>query len=177
MLARTLAAMTSETPRGLLLIGVLKLLKALALFALGIGLLSLLHQDAAQAVRHWIALLGLDTHARLIERLLAKVAGITHQTMRRLGVGTLVYAAVFGIEGVGLLLGRVWAEYMTASVTISFLPVEAYELIAHPSGMKALVTLINVAVVIYLLLELRRHRVIAQLRTKTRTTPLSNPSD
>ncbi len=94
--------------------------------------------------------------------------------MRRLGVGTLVYAAVFGIEGVGLLLGKSWAEYMTTGVTISFLPIEAYELIVHPSGTKALVTLINVAVVIYLVLEIRRRRANEHLRAETRTAPSSS---
>lgn len=163
----------SQPARGLLLIGLLKLLKALALFALGIGLLSLVHRDAAQAVQQLIEFLRLDGHTRLIERLVAKVAGVDHHTLRRLGVGTLVYATVFGTEGVGLLLGKTWAEYMTVVVTTSFLPIEGYELIEHPSATKALVTLVNIAVVLYLLFEIRRRRVNLQLRDETRATPLS----
>jgi len=165
--------MARETPRGLLLIGALKLLKGLALLLLGVGLLSMLHRDAAAVVRHWLQFFRLDVHARLLEAMLAKIAGINHQTMRRLGVGTLVYSAVFGIEGVGLLLGKAWAEYMTIAVTVSFLPIEAYELMAHPSAMKALVTLINVAVVIYLMFEIRRRRTNEQLRPGT---PAPQPS-
>jgi uncharacterized membrane protein (DUF2068 family) len=163
--------MAGETPRGLLLIGALKLLKALALLLLGVGLLSMLHRNPTEVVRHFLEFFRFDVHARLLEALLTKVAGINHQTMRRLGVGTLVYAAVFGIEGVGLLLGKAWAEYMTAAVTMSFLPIEAYEFIAHPSAMKALVTLINIAVVIYLLFEIRRRRANAQLRHETPAVP------
>lgn len=155
--------MARETHRGLLLIGVLKLLKALALFVVGVGLLSLLHRDAAAAVRHWIGFFRLDVHARLIEELIAKVAGVDQHTMRRLGIGTLSYASVFAVEGVGLLLQKAWAEYMTTGVTISFLPIEIYELVAHPSITKALVMLINVAVVIYLVFEIRRRRTIEQL--------------
>lgn len=165
--------MARETPRGLLLIGALKLLKGLALLLLGVGLLSMLHRDAAAVVRHWLQFFRLDVHARLLEAMLAKIAGINHQTMRRLGVGTLVYSAVFGIEGVGLLRGKAWAEYMTIAVTVSFLPIEAYELMAHPSAMKALVTLINVAVVIYLVFEIRRRRTNEQLRPGT---PAPQPS-
>jgi len=170
---RTLTPMARETPRGLLLIGALKLLKGLALLLLGVGLLSMLHRDAAAVVRHWLQFFRLDVHARLLEAMLAKIAGINHQTMRRLGVGTLVYSAVFGIEGVGLLRGKAWAEYMTIAVTVSFLPIEAYELMAHPSAMKALVTLINVAVVIYLVFEIRRRRTNEQLRPGT---PAPQPS-
>jgi len=159
--------MASETHRGLQLIGAMKLLKALSLFVVGVGLLSFLHRDAAHALRHWIEFFRLDVHARLFEELLAKVAGIKHQTMRRLGVGTLFYSSVFTVEGVGLLRGKTWAEYMTAAVTISFLPIETYELIVHPSAMKVLLTLINVAVVVYLVLEIRRRRTNEQLRAET----------
>jgi len=78
--------------------------------------------------------------------------------LHRLGVGTLLYAAVFATEGVGLLLAKPWAEYMTTIVTVSFLPIEAYELLKHPSVVKGLVVLINLTVVIYLVLEIRRRR-------------------
>ena len=159
--------MASETQRGLQLIGALKLLKALSLFAVGVGLLSFLHRDAVHALRHWIEFFRLDVHTRLIEDLLAKVAGIKPRTMRRLGIGTLGYAAVFAVEGIGLLRGKTWAEYMTAAVTLSFLPIELYELIVHPSAMKVLLTLINLAVVIYLVFEIRRRRTIEQLRAET----------
>jgi uncharacterized membrane protein (DUF2068 family) len=47
---------------------------------------------------------------------------------------------------------------MTTFVTLSFLPIEAYELIHHPTGAKVVVILINVAVVVYLVLEIRRRR-------------------
>jgi uncharacterized membrane protein (DUF2068 family) len=160
--------MARATHRGLFLIGALKLLKALGLFIVGIGLLSLLHRDAAEVVRHVVGFFRLDVHARLIDELLAKIAGIDHRTMRRLGVGTLVYASVFAVEGLGLLFAKTWAEYMTAGVTTSFLPIEVYELIEHPSMTKALVMLINVGVVVYLVIEIRRRRTIEQSRAEVR---------
>src|SRR3954464_10348654 len=120
--------MARETHRGLLLIGGLKLLKALSLFMVGVGLLSLIHRDAAEVVRHWVGLFRLDVHAHLIERLLGKLAGINPHALRRLGMGTLLYSLVFAIEGVGLLFEKIWAEYMTVAVTISFLPIEVFEL-------------------------------------------------
>ena len=150
--------MHQESRRGLILIGVMKLLKGLGLLVIGVGVLSLLHRDAEETIRHLAEFLRVDTHARLVDRVLEKVGGISPRTMRRLGVGTLLYAAVFGTEGVGLLLGKPWAEYMTTGVTTSFLPLEVYELWVHPSWVKAIVILINVAVVIYLLLEIRRRR-------------------
>src|SRR4051794_4178321 len=138
--------MVRRTRSGLLLIGVMKLLKGLALVVAGIGLLSLLHRDAAETVRHWIEAIRIDPHDRLINHLLERIAGVSQVSLRRLGIGTLLYSAVFCTEGVGLLLGRHWAEYMTAGVTTSFLPIELYELIVHPSLLKALVTVVNLAV-------------------------------
>lgn len=154
--------MPSERPRGLVRIGVLKLLKAVALFITGIGLLSLVHRDAAETLRGWVTVLRLDAHAHLVEGLLAKVSGISHHTLRNLGVGTLLYALVFGTEGVGLLLWKVWAEYLTTLVTISFLPIEGYELLRHPSGVKGLVISINATIVAYLVIEIRRRRHMTQ---------------
>src|SRR5450432_3265388 len=150
--------MASERRRGLVVLGVFKLLKSLALFVAGVGLLSLLHRDVAETIRAWIDVFRLDAHARLIEELIAKAAGISRHTLRNLGVGTLLYAVVFGTEGVGLLLGKVWAEYMTTLVTVSFLPIEGYEWITHPGLVKGLVILVNAAIAVYLVMEIRRRR-------------------
>jgi uncharacterized membrane protein (DUF2068 family) len=63
----------------------------------------------------------------------------------------LAYAAVEGIEAVGLWYQRRWAEYLTFLVTASLLPVEVYELANRLSPLKILAFMINVAVVAYLL--------------------------
>ena len=63
----------------------------------------------------------------------------------------LAYAAVEGIEAVGLWYGRRWAEYLTLIVTASLLPVEVYELSSHVTPFKLVAFILNVAVVAYLL--------------------------
>jgi uncharacterized membrane protein (DUF2068 family) len=68
-----------------------------------------------------------------------------------LGAVLLVYAAVEGIEAVGLWYQRRWAEYLTFLVTASLLPLEIYEIANRATVLKVLAFLINVAVVVYLL--------------------------
>jgi uncharacterized membrane protein (DUF2068 family) len=63
----------------------------------------------------------------------------------------LVYAAVEGLEAVGLWYGKRWAEYLTLIVTASLLPVEVYELAHHATPFKVIALVLNVAVVVYLL--------------------------
>jgi uncharacterized membrane protein (DUF2068 family) len=67
----------------------------------------------------------------------------------------LIYAAVEGIEAVGLWYQKRWAEYLTFLVTASLLPVEVYELSHHVSPFKLVAFVLNVAVVIYLLVAKR----------------------
>jgi uncharacterized membrane protein (DUF2068 family) len=63
----------------------------------------------------------------------------------------LLYAAVEGVEAVGLWYAKRWAEYLTLIVTASLLPVEVYELAHHVTPFKVLALIVNVAVVAYLL--------------------------
>jgi len=91
-----------------------------------------------------------------MQLLLAKVAKIDDRRLKELSAGTFVYSAIFMTEGVGLMLRQRWAEYLTIISTASLLPLEIYELIKHTSIAKLFAFAINIAVVVYLIWELRR---------------------
>jgi uncharacterized membrane protein (DUF2068 family) len=68
-----------------------------------------------------------------------------------LGLVSFVYAGLFLTEGIGLWLLKRWAEWFTVIITSSLLPFEIYEIHRHPTPIKIVVILINVAIVGYLL--------------------------
>ena len=144
--------------RGLLLIAAFKLLKGVALLAVGIGALKLFHKDVAAVVEHWINIFQVDPHSRYIQLLLAKLSIVGDRRLKALSVGTFIYSAIFFTEGIGLALRKRWAEYFTIITTSSLLPIEIYELFKHASIGKGVALVINLAVVAYLVCELRRTR-------------------
>ncbi len=138
--------------RGLRLIAAFKLLKGLALLAVGIGALKLLHKDVAAVVEHWINVFQVDPRSHYMRLLLAKLAIVDDRRLKELSVGTFIYSAIFLTEG----LGKRWAEYLTIISTASLLPLEVYELVKHVGIGKVVALVINLAVVVYLIWELRR---------------------
>jgi uncharacterized membrane protein (DUF2068 family) len=143
----------------LTLIGGLKLAKGLLLVAVGVCALSLLHGDAAARVAGWLSALGVDPENHYVNRGLAKLDRADPPKLKEVGLGSLAYAAMFMTEGTGLIFKQVWAEYLTIVITTSFIPFEVYEMIQHESWLKGVIIAANVAIVVYLVLRLRRdHR-------------------
>lgn len=143
---------------GVRLIAAFKLFKGVVLLAVGVGALKLLHKDMAFEVERWADLFRVDPHNRFIHHFLEKVANINPKKLRELSVGTFFYSAMLLTEGTGLSLGQRWAEYFTILSTSSFIPLEIYELYRRVNLARGALLLINIAVVIYLALELARNR-------------------
>lgn len=143
--------------RGLLLIAVFKLVKGLALIAIGVGALRLLHRDVAALVEHWVNAFQVDPNNRYIVLLLSKLSLVTDRRLKELSIGTFIYAGVFLTEGTGLAFRKRWAEYFTIITTASFLPLEIYEIARRLTLAKTIALIVNVAILIYLIWEIRRH--------------------
>src|SRR5437879_13894263 len=90
--------------RGLRLIAAFKLLKGLALLALGIGALKLLHKDVDDVVEHWINIFQVDPHSRYIQLLLAKLSLVDERRLKQLSIGTFFYSVIYMTADVGFVL-------------------------------------------------------------------------
>ncbi|HKV25678.1 MAG TPA: DUF2127 domain-containing protein [Candidatus Acidoferrum sp.] len=143
--------------RGLMWIAVFKLLKGAALLALGVGALKLLHKDVAAVAEHWINAFRGAPHNRYLHWLLAKLPMVDDKKLKELSVGTFFYSAIFFTEGGGLAFHKRWAEYFTIITTASFLPIEIYEVVRRATVPRGAALVINIAILLYLVRELRRY--------------------
>jgi len=133
------------------LIAVFKFLKAALLIALGIGLFKLLHKDIGDVLEHWFEALRLDPGRHFVNLALEKAAHVSPAQVKKLGLGSFLYAGLFLTEGTGLWLRKRWGEWLTVIITSSLIPVELYEIYRHASYTKSVVLALNVAIVIYLI--------------------------
>lgn len=141
--------------RGLRIIAVFKLIKAILLVAVGIGAIKLLHKDVSEIATNWIAEIRVDPDNRIVHRLIAKLGLMNDRRLEELSIGSFLYAAVFLIEGIGLWLRKRWAEYFTIIITCSLIPFELYEIAKRVTIIRIAMILVNLVIVWYLFVQLR----------------------
>jgi uncharacterized membrane protein (DUF2068 family) len=95
-----------------------------------------------------------DTSTGLLGEL-NKLFHVTQAHLLLLALALAAYAALEGVEAIGLWFARRWAEYLTFLATAVLLLPELYELSHRLSALKVLTLLINLAVVVYLLFAKR----------------------
>jgi uncharacterized membrane protein (DUF2068 family) len=150
--------MNSADNRVIRLIAVFRLAKSALLIGVGMSAVHLLHKDVGRLAEHWVKVLGLDPGNRYVERALQKAGNLTPGNIRGVGVGSFIYAGLFLTEGIGLWLLKPWAVWLSVVITTSLVPVEIYEIYRHPSLLKTVVLILNIAVVGYLVWRIRRER-------------------
>ena len=156
--------------KGLLTLALFKWFKSLVLLLVGVGLLKLLHHDLETELQALADALRVDPDNRYLDALLAKLSLLDDKKIEVLGGLTFVYSTLFLVEGTGLFFEKRWAEYLTIVATVSFIPVEIYELFKAPSLLKCATLVINVAIAVFLVLRVRASNVEELQRSdKTRS--------
>ena len=141
----------SKYQRWILAIGAFKLLQALLFILLGIGALRLLHADLPAMTEHFIVdIMRFNPEGHFVKVVLDRVELIDPHRLRQISVVIFGIAALDTIEGVGLMMEKAWAEYVTLILTASFLPWELFELARRVTAVKLGLTAINIAVLLYL---------------------------
>jgi uncharacterized membrane protein (DUF2068 family) len=144
--------------RGLLLIAIFKLAKALFCIAVGVTALHLIHADIGEVLLKTTNFFHLDPGGSIVDMLQDKADMLSGHKLRQFSMLTFGYAALSMVEGIGLYKEKTWAEYLTLILTICALPWDVTELMKHHTPMRASVVVINLVVLAYLLWFIRMHR-------------------
>jgi len=131
-------------------IALYKLLKVLLLLLAAYGETRLHDTILTSKILSWAAERPMGFEHRLVAEALKWFSGLPEERIHQLRFVTLVYAAVFAVEGVGLWLERRWAEWLTVIVTASLVPIEVWEIYHRPNLGKVAVLVGNIAIVAYL---------------------------
>src|SRR5271168_3468026 len=92
--------------RGLLLIGLFKLAKAIFFFCIGVGAIHLLHKSLEDEVMRLALKFKFDPESRFVSLLLDKVDLVDAHRLREITMATFAYSALALTEGIGLLLEK-----------------------------------------------------------------------
>jgi uncharacterized membrane protein (DUF2068 family) len=150
---------SNHRDRGILLIAIFKLFKAALLLAVAVGALSLLHKDVASVMMRLLETLHVDHDNNYIHGLVMKLGLVNDRKLEAISAGSFFYTALLTTEGVGLLLRKHWAEYLTIVATALLIPLEIYELIKHFGLGKIIVLVLNAIIVLYLIYRVRHDPV------------------
>jgi len=132
------------------------MVRGVLLLAAGVYLLFHLHSDFGRLADHAIRAIELDPRRPFLHRIVAYFHHLHASELRIAALFALGYGVLELVEGTGLWLDRLWAEYLTVIATSLLLPVEIYELVRRPTVWKAGGIVVNIAIVVYLAHLLRR---------------------
>ena len=135
----------------LLLIAAFKLGQALLFVVIGVGALRLLHKDVADVLARVADHLRFNPESKFVNFILGRATLVDDRLLRRIGEVGFIYAGLDLIEGTGLYLEKVWAEYLTLAITASFLPWEVFEVFRKLTLVRVSLLAVNTLVLLYLL--------------------------
>jgi uncharacterized membrane protein (DUF2068 family) len=159
--------MRRPTRTGIGAIAALKLMKGLLLAIGSLGLLPLIHGEVATLFSRLLEALHLNAESRLLHRLVLRVDALQPHDILIASLLGLGYAVLLTTEAIGLWYEFAWAAYLVIVSTSLFLPFEARELREGVTPMGLIVLVVNLAIVVYLITQLKRRT----LRTRRRSPP------
>lgn len=153
-----MASKKADSDPLLRVIAFFKLVKSALFLAAGIGVLHFFNKDVADRLEHLLDHLHVDPRNHYANALLEQVGRMTNTNLKLAGLSIIAffYAGLFGTEGVGLFLRKRWAEWFVVIVTGTLLPVEIYEIFHKFHAWKVVALAINLAIIAYLVVVIRR---------------------
>ena len=134
----------------IVLIGIFKLMKAALLLLVAAGAIHLLKPGASERIAQWVSQLDVGPRRRelgqfFVDRLLQLHKG----ELWGVAAGAMAYAATFTTEGIGLLMDKLWAEWLAVVSTVGLIPLEIHHVIDRHSPVGIAALILNIIIAIY----------------------------
>jgi len=141
---------TRAPATGLRVVAIFEASKGVLVLLAGLGILSLVHHSAQNIGEVIVERFHLNLAHEYPRILIQAVTHLDNSNLRLLAVAALLYSTLRFIEGYGLWRMRAWAEWFAIVSGGVYLPLELYELIHHPTAVKAMILVVNAGIVGYL---------------------------
>jgi uncharacterized membrane protein (DUF2068 family) len=138
------------------LIGAFKLLKALLLAGVALGAFNLLNPATAEHADRLASMFAWRFGPQAMFSVHYRLTHLENAHLPAVALIACLYGLLFAVEGVGLWMGKRWAEYLTLVATSSLVPFEIYELVQRVSWPRVATLVVNLLVVGYLFWRLRQ---------------------
>jgi uncharacterized membrane protein (DUF2068 family) len=145
-------------------IGAYKLLKGLLALIGALLVMRLMHRNLPEVATHWLTRLSIDPQSEFGQFVLKKVIALHARNLMWAAMLLQGYVIIAVVEGVGLILRRAWAEWLTVVTTAGMIPFEMYEFARRFTWVRLTILLLNILVVIYLIWRIRRDQQRHQWR-------------
>jgi uncharacterized membrane protein (DUF2068 family) len=142
--------------RVLRLIALERIVRGALLLGAGVYLLFHLNSDFGRLGDRVMRAIELDPRRPFLHRIVVYLHHLHASELRVAALFALGYGLLELVEGTGLWLDQLWAEYLTVVATSLLIPIELYELVRHPTALKAGGLVVNGLIVAYLVRLLRR---------------------
>jgi uncharacterized membrane protein (DUF2068 family) len=138
------------------LIALERIVRGALLLGAAVYLLFHLNSDFGRLGERVMRAVELDPRRPFLHRIVVYLHHLHASEVRVAAFLALGYGLLELVEGTGLWLDQLWAEYLIVVATSLLIPLELYELVRHPTALKAGGLAVNVLIVAYLVQQLRR---------------------
>jgi uncharacterized membrane protein (DUF2068 family) len=142
-------------------IALFEAIKGLGAVLSGLGLIGLLHHDLRHLVLELVGHFNLDPHQHFPVLMLHYVDVLNNTPIGSLELLLAGYATLRSAEAYGLWNDKAWAEWMGAASGGLYIPFELRHLWHETTLLSAAMLGLNLLVVAFLVLQLRRRHALA----------------
>lgn len=142
--------------RGVRVVAAFEAAKGLLVVLVGFGLLALLHRDLQALGERLVGHLHMNPASRYPHIFLTALAALDDSRLWQLAGGALAYSALRFAEAWGLWRQRRWAQWLAVGSGAIYLPFEVIELARGVTALKLATFALNLAVLAYMGVVLRR---------------------